>query len=99
LVSSIPNNTELEIPAPMIALVATAVILFLVDLLNIQLIYEWQIYAAITDWQTGSFKPRDFTASAYTDVYLRHITTLSDIKVKNPSAYHALTASLFKQCM
>ena len=89
---------EREIPAPMIAVVTTAVICFLVDLLNITLIYAWQIYAAITDWQSGSFKPRDFTASAYADVYQRHIATLAEIKTEKPDAYHAIAASLYKQC-
>jgi hypothetical protein len=57
-----------------------------------------KVYAAIAEYLSIESTKPDFSASVYTDVYHKHITTLADIKKRNPRAYHALTATLFNEC-
>jgi hypothetical protein len=61
-------------------------------------LFAAKVYAAIAEFLTTESAKPDFSASVYTDAYLRHITTLNDIKDRNRRAYHALMATLFNEC-
>jgi hypothetical protein len=79
----------------MVALVATAV--SMIQIHHFTTNASSQIYAGISEFLSGDSKT-DFSASLYADAYNRHIKTLSDIKTRNPRAYHVLMATLFNEC-
>jgi hypothetical protein len=91
------SESEVEIPLSMLALVATAVRSFSFQFAK-DVDLEAKVYAAIAEFLTAESAKPDFSASVYTDAYLRHITTLKDIKIRNARAYHALMATLFNEC-
>lgn len=89
--SSLPDKPEeKEIPASMLALVATAVRpcrdTNLAPVTNLSL----QLYAAIDDCKNRLAQPRHFTANDYWNVYRDHIQELSNIRTKGPLQYHVL---------
>jgi hypothetical protein len=56
-----------------------------------------QYYAALADWRSGSSKPVDFTANAYQDVYLGHISTLQHIEDTRKQAFHRMLADIYER--
>lgn len=54
------------------------------------------VHAALDDWgrDRGAF-----SASLYEDIYRRHIATLESIKTANVRALHAITGSIYRNCM
>ena len=95
--SSSPDKPhEREIPAPMLALVSTAVCTVILVLL----IYSprqlpCQIFAAIGDCATG--QTLEFSDKHYTSVYVENMDTIMDIKNDAPNEYHALMHRLYRQ--
>ncbi|KAH9952290.1 hypothetical protein BGW80DRAFT_1260950 [Lactifluus volemus] len=73
------GSIHLEVPKPMVALVATA------------------YYAALADWRSGSSKPCEFTANAYHDVYLGHISTLQHIENTRSQGFHRMMADIYER--
>ncbi|KAM6489557.1 hypothetical protein JOM56_014976 [Amanita muscaria] len=54
------------------------------------------IQAAIQEWVTGKRIPQEFTAHAFTDVYLNHMALLNLIKKHKPRAHDYLLTRLFR---
>ncbi|KAF5384126.1 hypothetical protein D9615_003229 [Tricholomella constricta] len=77
-----PLSIELEIPAPMLCMVATA---------------RTQTYAAIEDWGSGYLKRSEFNSDAYEDVYRGHKLFLENILTNKRRAYHRLMADLYQE--
>jgi hypothetical protein len=78
-----------------IAFAATTVCLTCYPLVPL-LVTGFQVRAAIQEWNTGTRLPQEFTANAFTEVYLDHIGTLMYIKNKNPKGYDSLLRRLFR---
>ncbi|KAI0350325.1 hypothetical protein OH77DRAFT_1524923 [Trametes cingulata] len=82
--STLPEKPdEKEIPAAMLALVATA--------------FGGQLHAAIQDSKQGYTAPRDFTTNEYWGVYKDHIQELSTVRMAGPVQYHVLMHGLWRQ--
>ncbi|KIL65826.1 hypothetical protein M378DRAFT_10430 [Amanita muscaria Koide BX008] len=54
------------------------------------------IRAAIQEWSTGKRIPQEFTANAFTDIYLGHMLLLNLIKKHKPRAHAHLLTQLFR---
>lgn len=54
-----------------------------------------QVCAALLEWSMGTQVAQEFTANAFTDVYLGHIATLKYIKNKNSRGHDHLLQHLF----
>jgi len=87
---SVPESDEPEVPIPMVALAATAV--------SVNLTSRWtkletrQVHVAINDWGP-------FSASLFEDIYRRHVAMLESIKTANICAFHAITGSIYRNCL
>ncbi|KAH7905035.1 hypothetical protein BJ138DRAFT_1118847 [Hygrophoropsis aurantiaca] len=102
--SSDPNEPlELEVPAPMIALTATAVC-FVFSLISPQLIQVfWISYHLDSSWQTEAVildfinkTTNDFAGSAFDNTFKAHMLLLTQLRTNKPSYYHKLTHGLYK---
>ena len=95
--SSHPNlaRSEPELPAPMVALVATTVVADLPYSFNSSLTILFQIFTSLREWESSLHAPTEFKTSAYLNVYEMHIRTLNMLSEKQPNRYHHLMSSLF----
>lgn len=82
-----------EVPAPMLALVATAVSATHQHKHHTDL--KAQLYAAIHEWRAGVHQATEFSTDAYVDAYNGHIGTLNHIKESRPGAFHTMMAHLY----
>jgi len=82
-----------EVPAAMLALVATAV--SLTDQHGHHTNVKSQLYAAIHEWRAGYHQATEFSTDAYIDAYNGHIGTLQRIEVERPGAFHTMMAHVY----
>lgn len=54
-----------------------------------------QVYASISDWDTGSCKNADFDGDVFADAYKTQIRCLEAIQSKSQRKYHVLMHTLF----
>jgi len=54
------------------------------------------VHATIDDWGRDR---GPFSASLYEDIYRRHVATLESIKTANARAFHAITGSIYRNCL
>jgi hypothetical protein len=89
----ISGDGRTEVPAPMVALVSTAVSIS-VYFMYFGLISLW-IAALLQEWSSGVCIPRGFSADRFMDTYRCHIHTLDDLKHQWPISYHRIMADLY----
>jgi hypothetical protein len=86
-----------EVPIAMVALVSTGVSdKYTNDYIRVGLT-RYQLYAAIKEWDTGSLKTMDFSASAFMDVYDGHVNTFKHIRQNREDAYHVIMSDIYLQ--
>jgi hypothetical protein len=56
-----------------------------------------QLYAAIKEWETGTHKPMEFSASAFMDVYNGHKNTFEHIRMNREDAFHLMMSDIYTQ--
>ena len=87
--------TVVEVPVPMVALVATAV--------SVLISFEWchsdmyQLYAAMDEWHTGVHQSLDFSTDRYMDIYQGHIDSLNYIHERRSGAFHLMMGSIYAE--
>ena len=86
---------EREVPIAMVALVATAVSMYLLYIEHTN--SNHQLYASLHEWRAGTHQAVEFSANAYLDVYLGHINTLQLIQQKQGNAYHTIMADIYSK--
>ncbi|KAI9456714.1 hypothetical protein BJY52DRAFT_1187790 [Lactarius psammicola] len=57
---------------------------------------NYQLYASIHEWRTGSRQPVEFSTSAYFDVYKGHIDTFQLIR-ENQGKFHVMMADIYSK--
>ena len=55
-----------------------------------------QLHVVLLDWKLKMHKPASFSADAYLNVYMEHITLLQGIKKGSASAYHKMMHTLYE---
>jgi len=87
------NNVE--VPIPMLAMVATAVRFHLHLLISYQFIFK--IHVGLNDWSTGKYKSSEWNAEAYNSTYLSNVEFLQEsILDVDRSKFHCLMAKLYQ---
>ncbi|GJF00084.1 hypothetical protein PsYK624_163630 [Phanerochaete sordida] len=76
------GDRRTEVPAPLLALLATAVYAALLDYKNRLIINK---------------KPADFSADAFAETYGGHLKALQEVERAKPRAYHQMLEDMFQQ--
>jgi hypothetical protein len=84
-----------EVPIAMVALVATAV-RATYDYLSLSNMSH-QLYAAIKEWDTGTYRLIEFSTSAFTDVYNGHVNTFKHLRANHKDAFHVMMSDIYSQ--
>ncbi|KAH9962901.1 hypothetical protein BC827DRAFT_1154708 [Russula dissimulans] len=53
------------------------------------------LYAALKEWQSGTWKTIDFSSSVNLDTYIGHTNTLEHIEVTWESGFHVMMADIY----
>ena len=90
----IPADGKPQLPAPMVAFVATGVscLLFFGQTLTH---LSGQIHGSLAEWQTGMRNQIDFSANHYASIYKGHLSCLGAIASQSLKAYCKLMQALY----
>jgi hypothetical protein len=86
----------IEVPIPMVALVATAVRLSH-TFRDCHTNFDEQLYAALYEWRTGIHQTVGFSANAYLDVYQGHLDTFNHVTAERVNAFHTMMGDIYSQ--
>ena len=90
---NVNGNDVCLVPPSMIALVATAVCLFIYYIFDVTDLL--QVDSVLTDWQTGTHLASNFTCNAAHPIYRKHLAMLKKIKREKGAGYYTMLCELY----
>jgi hypothetical protein len=92
--SSIDESNDLEVPAPLLSLLATGVCHSSAPHSATNIV-NLQVHLVIQGWETGTWHSKSLSASSVTAIYNKHMSLLGTLIDRKLGSYHRLMASLF----